>query len=221
MGSCGPARPSARRQALQRCQQGGSPGLPAEGFLLLCPPTTLHPTHRLCLLCTRRYTTEANRGFSFSLFYSLMNVAAFCQGAAGNGQQGGRLQTVGQLRQWERGRVGRAHSLARATPRSVAMSLCPCHHPSLSTGMLLDVFRIRLRHGFSIPSLPPHRSVPREPGCGAAVPVLAADGPCPALSSSKAALPPLVERPLARSAPASAPACPARQQRARRLHHTT
>eukprot|EP00887_Chlorella_sp_A99_P006636 scaffold3.g6636.t1 len=49
----------------------------------------------------KRYTNDANRGFCFSLFYSLMNCAAFVQ------------------------------------------------------GMLLDVFRIRWRRGFNLPSLPP------------------------------------------------------------------
>jgi sugar phosphate permease len=50
----------------------------------------------------KRFTTAENRGFAFSLFYSIMNLGALAQ------------------------------------------------------GMLMDVFRINLRHGFNIPSISEH-----------------------------------------------------------------
>ena len=94
----------------------------------------------------KRYTHEGNRGFAFSLFYSLMNVAALTQ-VGGQGQMVGWF-VCGWL-------AGRPVLSAGAPPGSPAHPARGLPHPCLQ-GVIMDTFRIGLKHGFNIPSLPDH-----------------------------------------------------------------
>ena len=82
----------------------------------------------------KRYTNTLNRGFAFSLFYTLMNVAA-----------------LSQVRWCVGGGNGAPHLSSPLTSTSTYLATLSVSIPC--QGVLMDFFRIRWKHGFDVPSL--------------------------------------------------------------------